>query len=387
MKRPRRALVAAALGSALLAAGLVAFVMMRPIRVVVAAPQENVAVGVYGLGTVEARILSRIGFDVAGTLVRLEADQGDRVRAGTPLAALDDSAQQAIVAQTAASVVQARASLLEARAKLARADAMLTQSRRTNQRKQALVERGNVSEQVAEDAEAALAVAEADRAQALAALEVAAGNLQQAEATALRERTVLAQHRLRAPFDAVVIARQRELGAPMRAGEALFTLIDPESVWVLAYVEEASAGGLAVGQKAEIRLRSLPGRSLRGRIARIERESDRVSEERRVNVAFDDPPRELFLGEQAEVVITKAELQEALLVPRTAALEFDGSNGKVWTVEDGRLRQRAVSFSQRTLDGKLVLESGLPPGVQVVTELQPGLRPDRPAIASAEAAP
>lgn len=384
-KRPAARLAAAVLGLALLGVGLAAFITTHPLAVVVAAPQENVTVDVYGLGTVEARIVSKVGFDIAGTLVRLNADQGDRVKRGEPLAALDSREQEAIVAQSAAAVAQARASLAETRAKVVRADGVLAQSRRTNQRKQALVERGNVSVQVADDAEAALVVAEAERAQTVAGVEVAAGNVQQAEATSLRARIVLAQHALQAPFDALVVARHRELGAPMRAGDALFTLIDPDSIWILAHVDEALAGGLKVGQPAEIRLRSLPGRSFRGRVARIERENDRVSEERRVNVAFDTAPPELYLGEQAEVVITKAELTQAVLVPRIAVLDFDGAGGIVWTLEDGRLRQRRVTFSQRTLDGKLAIEGGLPPGSRVVAEPHPGLRLGRAARAQGAA--
>jgi HlyD family secretion protein len=67
----------------------------RPIEVPVAVPEREVPLRVFGLGTVEARVLSRVGFDVPGVLVAMMADHGDRVAAGTVLARLDPAAQGA----------------------------------------------------------------------------------------------------------------------------------------------------------------------------------------------------------------------------------------------------------------------------------------------------
>ena len=39
----------------------------------------------------------------------------------------------------------------------------------------------------------------------------------------------------------MVIARQKELGSALGAGEPVFTLIDPDTVWVLAFIDESKA--------------------------------------------------------------------------------------------------------------------------------------------------
>lgn len=64
-------------------------------------------------------------------------------------------------------------------------------------------------------------------------------------------------------------------------------------------MDESRAGGVEVGQAAEVRLRSLPHETFAGHVARIDIESDRVSEERRVHVACDRCPPRFHLGEQA----------------------------------------------------------------------------------------
>lgn len=124
-------------------------------------------------------------------------------------------------------------------------------------------------------------------------------------------------------------------------------------------------------------MRSLPTRRFPGHVARIDIESDRVSEERRVYVACDQCPERFHLGEQAEVFIQTAVLEDALLVPEIAVEAIDADEGRVWTVEEGVLHQRRVGFGHRTLDARLEIRSGLPEGARVVTVLRPGLREGR----------
>jgi len=148
------------------------------------------------------------------------------------------------------------------------------------------------------------------------------------------------------------------------------------------YVEESRAGAIALNQEADVRLRSLPAASFKGRVARIGIESDRVTEERRVWVKCEDCPKDFHLGEQAEVIITAAILESALMVPEAAILGFDGHGGKVWTLDNGTARQIAVSFGLRTLDGRVEVTGGLLEGAQIVVDPPDGIRDGRALAAS-----
>lgn len=375
----RRNLVLSGLALLALAVAAGAFwaAFVRPIDVTVEEPQANVPIQVFGLGTVEARVLSRIGFEMAGTLTELHADSGDRVARGTLLAHLDSREQEAKVAQARAALRQAESSIRQSSAAMERADASARQKEQINKRRQQLVVTGGVSTEVAEDAQAAVDIAAADLSQARSAVEVARSNREQAEALLRLEETRLAKHALYAPYDAVVVARNLELGSMLTAGEPLFTLIDPTSVWALAYVDESKAGQLKVGQPAEVRLRSMADQRFAGEVARIDIESDRVNEERRVYVRCVRCPSEIHLGEQAEVLIDVDTLAEARLVPQAAVLERKGSEGVIWTVEDGRLARRAVSLGQTTLDGRMVVTGGLPPEARIIARIERGFRVGR----------
>ncbi len=210
-------------------------------------------------------------------------------------------------------------------------------------------------------------------------VQVARASINDAKAQELQESATLDFHTLVAPYDAMVIARTKELGSALGAGKSVFTLIDPATVWVLAYIDESKAGEIRLGEAAQIVLRSQPGRRITGRVARIEPESDRVNEERRVAVAFGQIPAEFNLGEQAEVYITTMNLVHPRLVPEAAIIGLGKSQGTVWTVEEGRLRQHAVTLGHRLLDGRFEITGGVPNDAFVVSQLRSGLRVGRAA--------
>ncbi len=65
--------------------GARAYVLLAvcPLEVPVVAPEDNVVIRVFGLGTVEARIVSKAGFAVGAALTELTADHGIQSRRAT----------------------------------------------------------------------------------------------------------------------------------------------------------------------------------------------------------------------------------------------------------------------------------------------------------------
>ncbi len=373
-----RLLVGAALLALLAAAGGLWALRHRPLTLPVAALETDVPVRVFGLGTIEAQVTSRIGFEVAGTLVELHADHGDRVAAGQVLARLHPAAQQARVAKAEAGLQSAEAQQLRVAAALERATAQAQQKRILALRRRELTARGTTSVEVAELAETEATAAAADLGVARADLGVARAALADARATLLAEQTALAKHTLAAPYDAVVVSRQRELGSATAPSEPIYTLMDPATVWALAYVDEGRAGQIREGQPAALRLRSLPGEVFPARVVRIGLESDRVTEERRIYARCERCPPRPVLGEQVQMEIETGRLASARLVPEVAVEGFDGASGRVWVIRDGALQQQQVRFVARTLDARLALDPALG-DMAVVTRIPHALREGQPA--------
>ena len=352
----------------------------REISVRTVATEQNVEVRVFGIGTVEAQVVSKVGFQIAGKVVVLEADQGDFVKAGALLAKLDDDAQRAKVQKGEAAQRQAAANLAKTQAQRERAEITYQQKRSVNARRQTLVGRGSVSQEAAEDAQAAEDIALGDAKVIEADTRVAAVLQDDASSQRKIDTVVLAQHELRAPFDARVITRHKELGGIVSASESVFTLIAPSSIWVKAYVDEALAGGLAVGQTAFVRLRSEPSSLVETEIVRIDQENDRLTEERRVYVrcrVCNSQHQMRYLGEQAEVEIVKKVITNGLFVPLKFVEGYDGRSGIMWILQDGRLAKRRVQIGERLLDGRVQITSDL--SGSVVVDEAAGLREGRAA--------
>jgi HlyD family secretion protein len=386
LRKPQVKFAMVAVGLIAIALAGVSFYGNRPISVQTVSDERNVLVRVFGLGTVEARVLSKIGFEVGATLVDLNADHGDRVSKGQVLARLNSGEQEAKVGKARAALLIAEVNINKSAANVDKAQAVLAQRQEVNRRRQVLVGRDVVTQQAAEEAVRDEAVAKADVAVALSEAEGAKAQLADARAQLQFEETMLRHRTLVAPYDALVVERHKEPGTVIKAGDPIFTLIETGSYWGLAHVDEARAGFIQEGQRVDARLRSRPQDAFTGRVARIGLESDRVTEERRVFIKGNNPPPQVYLGEQVEFWITVAQLDRALLVPEAAVHGYDGRQGFVWTVETGRLQRRLVQFRHRTEDARLEIVGGLPEGVRVVARLDSGLREGR-SVRAIEAQP
>ncbi|MGD9923294.1 MAG: efflux RND transporter periplasmic adaptor subunit [Pseudorhodoplanes sp.] len=383
MRSVSRAAVVAIIALAIGAGAIYGF-RSREISLPVLKPQMNVEVRVFGIGTVEAQVVSKVGFHLAGKIRAISADQGDVVKSGALLAKLDDDSQRAKLTKSEASVRQAAATLLKSQAQRDRAEVSYQQKKNVNARRQTLVGRGAVSQEAAEDAQTAEDIARGDL--RLADAEVAVSRVLQDDAEAQRriEAVLVNQHELRAPFDARVIARHKELGSVVNAGEAVFTLIEPDSIWIRAFIDETSAGGLQLGQKAKVRLRSEPLNTFDTEVVRIDQENDRVTEERRVYLRCRQcgPQHQIrFLGEQAEVEIVKGVIASGHFIPLKFVEQYDGRSGIIWLIQDNRLTRRQVEFGDRLLDGRIRIASDIPPGAAIVASDPAGLREGRAAKA------
>ena len=124
------------------------------------------------------------------------------------------------------------------------------------------------------------------------------------------------------------------------------------------------AGPIAVGNMADVALRSMPDRAFRGKVVRIRRESDRVTEQLTVDISFDELPERLTLGQQAEATIRPAS-RRAIALPLAAVVQSPAGAG-AWTVADDRLRFRRARLGAVDPAGWIEIVQGFSAGEQVV---------------------
>lgn len=320
--------------------------------------------GVFGIGTVEARNAYAVGPIQAGRLLSVVVDQGDRVAAGQLLAELDpvDLSQRAEAAGSAAA--RARQTAQAAQAQVAEAESRARIAQANSERYQTLVRQNFVAQEMADSRRHEAAAAEAALAAARANAVAAQRDIGRAEADLRGIGQVRQSLKLLSPIDGVITAREAEPGTTVVAGQAVLRLVDPAQLWVRARVDQARAEGVQVGQAADIVLRSAPGTALPGKVVRIELQSDALTEERIVNVAFDPAPAQLYLGELAEVTVRLPGAKNVLSVPRAALAQHQGAVG-VWRIEQGRARFQPVEPGVQTAE-RVQIVSGLEAGDRLI---------------------
>jgi HlyD family secretion protein len=171
--------------------------------------------------------------------------------------------------------------------------------------------------------------------------------------------------RLLAPADALVSAREAEAGSTVVAGQAVLRLIDPASLWLKLRLDQGRSAGLALGLPARITLRSNPGAVLSGKVVRLEKLSDSITEERVALLALDQIPTDLTVGELAEVTLELPVLPNSILLP-SASIQRLGDQTGVWLVQEGGLKFAPVRLGQQSSGGVIQVLAGVKAGDNVV---------------------
>ena len=138
----------------------------------------------------------------------------------------------------------------------------------------------------------------------------------------------------------VVISRELEPGSTVNPGVPILKIADPASTLGDGARGRAGHREYPVGDGASIALRSQPGQTIPGRVVRIRRESDRVTEQLAVDIAFAKRPARLTFGEQAEAKSDPGG-RKGCVGPRScplSALIWTPNGPAAFAVAEGRLR-------------------------------------------------
>jgi HlyD family secretion protein len=142
-------------------------------------------------------------------------------------------------------------------------------------------------------------------------------------------------------------------------------LIDPSSLWLKLRLDQGRSAGLALGLPARITLRSTPSTALSGKVVRLEKLSDSITEERVALVALDQIPPDLTVGELAEVTLELPILANSVLLPSASIQRLNEQSG-VWLVQEGGLKFAPVKLGQHSSGGLIQVLAGVKAGDSVV---------------------
>jgi membrane fusion protein, multidrug efflux system len=228
------------------------------------------------IGTLRAYQGVIIAPQAAGMVTGKHFESGDDVQAGALLINIDDSVEQADLANGLAQLKNAEATLT---------------------RQKALVVQGNTPQST---------------------VDTALATRDSAAATVDRTRAVIAQKAIKAPFAGRLGLRNVDLGQYAAVGTALVTLQQLDPIYADFPVPEEALSSLADGQTVKMTVDAIPGRSFEGKIEAIDARVSADSRNVTARAVFANPDRKLLPGMFANLTVTTGEPAAVLTLPRTA---------------------------------------------------------------------
>ena len=378
----------------------------QPLSVTVAAARRGaISERLTLTGVVAAKQQANLSSVITGTVLGVDVNVGDRVRAGQTLVRIDDSTLRAQLLQNQGSLNSAQAHLDQITSgdtgAATSADANLDSARVAYQtavanvrRNQQLFTQGYVSQQAVDDANQAAAAAAAQ----LRVAEVTAQNArvggrttsaaqseirsQQAAVDQARGAVQLAQAQIAqavvtAPFDGVVTQRSVDQGSFAVPGTPLIQVSALDPVYINIGIPEEDLPYIHPGTSVDLSVGSLPGRTWHNEVSAVNSATTQGTLSYLARVVLPNQNLDLKAGMVADVSFIKAQREGVIIVPRAALVQGDNGNS-VYVLQkypeckcDGKAKLTSVVAGLETDTEVEVSGSGIEQGMQIIV-----LRPD-----------
>jgi membrane fusion protein (multidrug efflux system) len=331
--------------------------MAVPAKLLKVAPQR-VPIALETVGQVEGSKEVEVRARVGGILLKRTYNEGEVVRAASPLFQIDPAPFEIALAQ--------------ARAQLAQENARNEQARRESGRLKQLAEQKAISQKEYDDSTTALKLSDA--------------TLQSAEAILRQAELNLSYTRVTAPVGGIAGRGARSEGSLVTAGtDSLLTTINQvDPIWVRFSLSDSDlaklpGGRLGRGTATEVRL-LLPDGSLyagKGRINFAATQIDPRLATQQVRAEFDNPQVQLLPGQFVRVQIVAGQRENVFLVPQTAVLQTEKGYFVFVVDKEAKAAIRPVKTGDWVGTDWAILD-GLAAGDRVVVDNLLKLRPGTP---------
>jgi membrane fusion protein, multidrug efflux system len=300
----------------------------KPLPVTVAQVETRaVQRSVETVGSLLAWEESQVKAEVAGTVDKIFADLGDRVRADQVLATVD-------AREFRLQVEQAEASLRMARQVQERMRAEQEEAQANWDRAEELYRRELISAQERDRWRTQYRVMEAQ-------IHLTAADLQRLDAALGVARKKLEDATIRAPISGAVAKRHVNVGEFVKDGAPLFTLVVSDPLKYTGTVPERYAPELRPGQALQLTVEAHPGQTFSGQVTRVAPAVEVQTRSLSLEARVPNPDGRLRPGFFARGALLTRRDEAVTFVPAEAVTYFVGIT-KVFVVTDGKAEERLV---------------------------------------------
>lgn len=339
-----------------------------------AAITRNLQRGVEVVGTLAADEEVVISAQAPGELLALNVDFGGYVTRGQIIAQIDQRDAKSRVEQAEATLKQTMARLgmkkgekfdHNQNADLRVAKAQLDWDKMSLDRQRQLVENGDVSRAVYDQAVTAHSLAQARYQAALDAVNQQLAIVEQQRAALDLAKKALSDTVVISPISGAVKEKHASRGTYLPINGRIVTLVKINPLRLRADIPEYAAALVRTGQTMTLRVEALPDRTFTGRVVRIGASLNEQTRALTVEAEVANPNKLLRPGMFAKSSLITANDVPAVMVPRRSVQIIAGLS-KVFVVENGRVIERIVKTGAN--DGDLIeVVDGVKSGESVAT--------------------
>ena len=282
------------------------------------------------VGTLRAREICPLSPKVAGNIIELPVDIGDRVTKGQTVVRLDCTTYEFAVEQAGAACIAAEAAVGQARA-------LFEQAEKEYRRASNLLADEIIPESRFDAAEAACKAARAT-------LASAKGQYNQAGAALKTAQEHLKDTEIRSPIAGVVVDRSVEVGESIAPGAQALRILDQSMLKVDVELPELDLGRIVLSTPVEIMVDAYKTEKFQGKVTVVNPMVDSKTRTFRVRVEAPNPGEKLVDGMFARVRLL-AEKRMALAVSRDALRRIPGSGTfYVFVVQGNKALKRTIKI-------------------------------------------
>ncbi|MDA1089264.1 MAG: efflux RND transporter periplasmic adaptor subunit [Proteobacteria bacterium] len=320
---------------------------------------ETLSQTVLVIGRLVARQTGVVAARINGPISEIRAKVGDRIKAGNIIAVLlNDTLKWSLELQTA-NEQQSQAAVITRKARIKlRIQEM--------QRIERLMESAAFSQARLDDKRQDVAVAESELVEASAQLASARANRKLAEIN-------LYNATIRAPYSGVVTKRHSEVGAYVKVGDPLVTLVDDTNLEIEAEVPAARTVGLKPSTKIDVYINSTT--RITATVRAIVPEENPQTRTRTVRFIpeFSSHQSDLAANQSVTLQLPVNSAKTAITVHKDAIISQKGIT-LVYLAKDSKAQLRPVRLGE-AVGTRFIVNSGLTPGDLVVVRGNERLKP------------
>jgi membrane fusion protein, multidrug efflux system len=332
------------------------------------------AISSFLMSTANLRALREV--DVAaqtdGIVQRVLVEEGNYVKEGQVLCALDDTQLRIRLESAEQRMAQAKLQLEKARIRQDKAAIQIKNTKEELARYEKLYEQKLVSEREVAQFKYRLDELEHDERVSSSEERELTHRVDELKSEIEQGTLEISRAQVRAPFSGFIIQRIAEPGRTVRNMEAVFKLGDFSPLYADVHLSEGEARRVNPGQSAMINLGVDESIKVPGRVARISPIVDQATGTVKVTVEIDRASGGFKPGAFVRVGIQTDTRSNTVLIPKRAVLEEDGE--KYVYVANGESAKRVKVTLGYETNGKVEIRQGLSVGQQVVVAGQGGLK-------------